>query len=341
MFMFMRVLASAAAIAGVTPVAAVQHRRSFQDYGAVPTSGAKRPNTTVSTLADPLLAGAEEGKTGPTSPRTPTKVVIHQLCSETFRSDQGDTVIRISGGTPGSASAAAVAAADGEQHHHSAAHALLQNEEMRKALLAHPELQEYAKNKSLELVHELGEKALAKGQQLGHAFINYVDEGPAGLSHLCLLAATGTFVISVLNFINLFQALFSPFFFVVNIYILLFSAVGVIIEADPDNLAKIPVLEYGATRLGLRGGSKGSMLGAEKVFKSRLLDAWCEKACREGYKVCLFPGFCSKIFNCVHCSLVTQNGSFRRTREPVKYALSGPSEVKNWQKKLHENAKFL
>lgn len=56
-------------------------------------------------------------------------------------------------------------------------------------------------------------------------------------------------VLGVLNLINMFSALVSPFYFIINIYVLFFGFVTLCVETSEEQLKEVPIGEYLAPHL--------------------------------------------------------------------------------------------
>ena len=81
------------------------------------------------------------------------------------------------------------------------------------------------------------------------AFKHYVEEGPQGVQMLSFFSGLFTTVVGILGILDVFGAVFSPFWFLINLYIVVFGAVTALVECDVDRLATIPVLEFIAPKV--------------------------------------------------------------------------------------------
>ncbi|CAD7937028.1 unnamed protein product [Amoebophrya sp. A25] len=127
-----------------------------------------------------------------------------------------------------------------------------QMKEIVKKNMDDPRVQQFLKEKAREAATQAANNfrasAIAAGAKGLHAFKKYVQGGPAGIQMLCFLTGGFTVVVGIIGLIDVFGAIFSPFTFILNIYVLFFGLVTVVVEADEQRLADTPVLEYAAPK---------------------------------------------------------------------------------------------
>eukprot|EP00397_Hematodinium_sp_SG-2012_P035749 GEMP01038501.1.p1 GENE.GEMP01038501.1~~GEMP01038501.1.p1 ORF type:complete len:308 (+),score=64.55 GEMP01038501.1:95-1018(+) len=160
--------------------------------------------------------------------------------------------------------------------------------DVTEQLIKDPRVQEQA----LEFGKEQARVGAKKGIELGQkgllAFKSYVEAGPEGIQILCLLGGCVTFVVGVLNLLDLLE-IFNPFKLLMNIYTVIFGIITICVEADVDRLEETPVLnlvarsvekvqEYlheNAKFLTLLGGRGIFYIGVGLVMASRCHSPLC------------------------------------------------------------------
>jgi len=81
------------------------------------------------------------------------------------------------------------------------------------------------------LANEVGGQALGALRNSLSMVTDYIQRGPEGMSWLCFMGGLVTFAFGVLGFIDIFDAVLDPLYYLVNAYQMIFGLATCIIEA--------------------------------------------------------------------------------------------------------------
>jgi len=132
------------------------------------------------------------------------------------------------------------------------------NQDMEQQLLTaamhDPKMQQAAMDEvKKNMTQERGKQALdlagSYGKKGVDAFKAYVQAGPGGIQVLCFLCGCCTTVVGAFNLLSFFNIIFAPFDFILSLYTFIFGVITICVEADPDAMEQIPVLNFIAPRV--------------------------------------------------------------------------------------------
>lgn len=113
--------------------------------------------------------------------------------------------------------------------------------DIASAAMQHPMVQQQVKDEAYRQGREHASYAGAAAMQAGSSLREYVQGGPAGVSILCFMGGGVTCVVGLLGLLNL-GALFTPFHYVLNLYLTGFGFISILLEADPERLGELAVI---------------------------------------------------------------------------------------------------
>mmetsp|Transcript_10710 Transcript_10710/g.28472 ORF Transcript_10710/g.28472 Transcript_10710/m.28472 type:complete len:194 (+) Transcript_10710:94-675(+) len=85
-----------------------------------------------------------------------------------------------------------------------------------------------------EVGGQLGGQALGVLKSSWSMVSAYIQRGPQGMSWLCFVGGMTTFAFGLLGFIDIFEAVFEPLYYLVNFYQMLFGLATCILEAPVE-----------------------------------------------------------------------------------------------------------
>lgn len=113
--------------------------------------------------------------------------------------------------------------------------------DLASAAMQNPMIQQQMKEEALRQGREHASYAGQAAMQAGASLREYVQTGPAGVSVLCFMGGIATTFVGLLGMLNL-GAIFTPFYYVLNIYLLCFGVISFLLEADSQRLGEFAVI---------------------------------------------------------------------------------------------------
>lgn len=132
------------------------------------------------------------------------------------------------------------------------------NQDMEQQLLTaamnDPKMQQVAMNEvKKNMTQERGKEALVLAGTYGKkgvdAFKAYVQAGPGGIQVLCFMCGCCTTVVGAFNLLSFFNLIFAPFDFILSLYCFIFGVITICVEADPDTMEQIPIMNFMAPKV--------------------------------------------------------------------------------------------
>mmetsp|Transcript_49495 Transcript_49495/g.146192 ORF Transcript_49495/g.146192 Transcript_49495/m.146192 type:complete len:199 (-) Transcript_49495:79-675(-) len=90
-----------------------------------------------------------------------------------------------------------------------------------------------------------GKQALGSAGEAWSVVHEYIQRGPEGMSWLCFMGGFVTAVFGFVGFIDIFDAMLSPLYYLVNLYQMMFGLTTCIIEAPVEWVEKSAKLKQG------------------------------------------------------------------------------------------------
>mmetsp|Transcript_61107 Transcript_61107/g.176088 ORF Transcript_61107/g.176088 Transcript_61107/m.176088 type:complete len:186 (-) Transcript_61107:216-773(-) len=87
---------------------------------------------------------------------------------------------------------------------------------------------------AMHLATEVGGQAVGQLRESWDDVKKYIQRGPEGISWLCFMGGLATFLLGVLGFIDIFDAMLDPLYYLINAYQMLFGLCTCIIELPRD-----------------------------------------------------------------------------------------------------------